>query len=259
MFLVLVKGWQLWACDQSVYMLQRNPCYVVEHRVALANWYFEVAPTPTPLFMFSSSFCGNVLLFETTICRRLFFFLADMRKRPFITSQRQIKLDPNWQWCWKCPECGQRKAGNCWGMYNNYRKRLQSHKSTSTFKCDINSFLQIPFERQCRKNDTCIADLVVDFNFLYVYFTNIVQQMESYHNLTKCKKYCFFLRTPTLLVAENNKFDISVKLSNPGDDSYNTSLIMHYPAGLSFSMMVLTEVTFRLFIISSDCTGFYCF
>uniref|UniRef100_A0A7N6B9M9 VWFA domain-containing protein n=1 Tax=Anabas testudineus TaxID=64144 RepID=A0A7N6B9M9_ANATE len=77
------------------------------------------------------------------------------------------------------------------------------------------AIVEIPFERQCRKNDTCIADLVVDFNFL----------------------------TPTLLVAENNKFDISVKLSNPGDDSYNTSLIMHYPAGLSFSMMVLTEST----------------
>lgn len=43
------------------------------------------------------------------------------------------------------------------------------------FICDINSFIQIPFEKQCQNNDACIAELVVDFNFLYVYFTNTVQ------------------------------------------------------------------------------------
>lgn len=37
------------------------------------------------------------------------------------------------------------------------------------FKCDINSFIQVPFEKQCRKSDSCIAELVVDFDFLYVY------------------------------------------------------------------------------------------
>uniref|UniRef100_A0A4W6DAR3 VWFA domain-containing protein n=1 Tax=Lates calcarifer TaxID=8187 RepID=A0A4W6DAR3_LATCA len=73
----------------------------------------------------------------------------------------------------------------------------------------------VPFEKQCAKNDTCIAELEVDFSFL----------------------------TPTLLVAEDNYFNVSIKLSNHGDDSYNTSLIMHHPPGLSLSRMILKEAT----------------
>ncbi|XP_035515426.1 integrin alpha-M [Morone saxatilis] len=75
--------------------------------------------------------------------------------------------------------------------------------------------VEIPFEKHCRKNDTCIAELEVDF----------------------------ILMTQTLLVAEDNYFNLSIKLSNHGDDSYNTSLSMHYPPGLSFSMMTVTEAT----------------
>ncbi|XP_076583441.1 integrin alpha-M-like [Chaetodon auriga] len=75
--------------------------------------------------------------------------------------------------------------------------------------------VEVPFEKQCRKNDTCIADLEVDFDFM----------------------------TSKLLVAEDNYFNLSVKLSNHGDDSYNTSLSMYYPSGLSFSRMTLTEAT----------------
>ncbi|XP_068607014.1 integrin alpha-D [Brachionichthys hirsutus] len=74
---------------------------------------------------------------------------------------------------------------------------------------------EVPFEKQCMKNDTCIAELEVDFNFT----------------------------TSTLLVAEDNYFSLSVKLSNHGDDSYNTVLSVHYPPGLSFSRMTLTEAT----------------
>jgi len=44
------------------------------------------------------------------------------------------------------------------------------------------------------------------------------------------------------MVKENNYFNISLSLSNEGDDSYNTSLTIHYPPGLSFSRMILTEV-----------------
>uniref|UniRef100_A0A8D3E145 VWFA domain-containing protein n=1 Tax=Scophthalmus maximus TaxID=52904 RepID=A0A8D3E145_SCOMX len=79
---------------------------------------------------------------------------------------------------------------------------------------NLSIFLQVPFEKQCAKNDSCIAELVVDFN----------------------------LATPTLLVREDNYFNVSVRLSNHGDDSYNTSLTMYYPPGLSFSWMTLTEV-----------------
>ncbi|XP_037328342.2 integrin alpha-D [Pungitius pungitius] len=75
--------------------------------------------------------------------------------------------------------------------------------------------VDIPFEKHCRKNDACIAELAVDFNFT----------------------------TPTLLVAKDNYFNVTIKLSNYGDDSYHTSLTMHYPEGLSFSRMTLVEAT----------------
>ncbi|KAK5866566.1 hypothetical protein PBY51_020749 [Eleginops maclovinus] len=69
--------------------------------------------------------------------------------------------------------------------------------------------VEVPFEKHCKKNDTCVAELEVDFNFT----------------------------TTTLLVAEDNFLNVSLKLSNHGDDSYYTILTMHYPQGLSFSMM----------------------
>ncbi|KAF3687166.1 Integrin alpha-M CD11 antigen-like family member B [Channa argus] len=73
--------------------------------------------------------------------------------------------------------------------------------------------VEIPFEKQCSNNNTCIADLVVDLN----------------------------VTSSELLVAEDKFLEMFIKLSNPGDDSYNTSLTMHYPPGLSFSMMTLEE------------------
>ncbi|XP_030280885.1 integrin alpha-M-like [Sparus aurata] len=75
--------------------------------------------------------------------------------------------------------------------------------------------VKVPFEKQCRKNDTCIAELELDFNFM----------------------------TSTLLVAKGNYFSLSIKLSNHGDDSYNTSLSIQHPAGLSFSRMTVAEAT----------------
>ncbi|XP_073333208.1 integrin alpha-L-like [Pagrus major] len=75
--------------------------------------------------------------------------------------------------------------------------------------------VEVPFEKQCRKNDSCIAELELDFNFT----------------------------TPTLLVAEKKYFTLFVKLSNHGDDSYNTSLSVEHPLGLSFSWMTLEEAT----------------
>ncbi|XP_037115955.1 integrin alpha-D isoform X1 [Syngnathus acus] len=79
--------------------------------------------------------------------------------------------------------------------------------------------VEVPFERKCKKNDTCIAEIEVDFNFL----------------------------TPTLLVAEESYFNMSITIANHGDDSYNTSLTMYYPPGLSYSRMsqILTQATRR--------------
>ncbi|KAM9857426.1 integrin alpha-L [Aulostomus maculatus] len=75
--------------------------------------------------------------------------------------------------------------------------------------------IEVPFKKECRKNDACIADLEVDFNFT----------------------------TSTLLVAENNYLSMTITLSNHGDDSYNTSLTLYCPSGLSFSRMTLIKFT----------------
>lgn len=60
--------------------------------------------------------------------------------------------------------------------------------------------------------------------------------------LADCNISSASLRSETLLVTESNYFNVSIKLENKGDDSYNTNLTMHYPPGLSFSMMKLTTV-----------------
>ncbi|XP_072240244.1 integrin alpha-M [Leuresthes tenuis] len=75
--------------------------------------------------------------------------------------------------------------------------------------------VEVPFHKQCRENSVCIAKLEVDFGFL----------------------------SSTLMVKENKYFNISISLSNHGDDSYNTSLTIHYPLGLSYSVMSLTEAS----------------
>ncbi|XP_040043368.2 integrin alpha-M [Gasterosteus aculeatus] len=75
--------------------------------------------------------------------------------------------------------------------------------------------VMIPFEMRCKTHNICIAELDVDFNFT----------------------------TPTLLVAKDNYFNVTVKLSNFGDDSYHTGLTIYYPQGLSFSRMTLVEAT----------------
>lgn len=35
--------------------------------------------------------------------------------------------------------------------------------------CLTNCSLQVPFQKVCRQNDTCIAELEVNFNFTYVH------------------------------------------------------------------------------------------
>ena len=61
----------------------------------------------------------------------------------------------------------------------------------------------------------------------------------------RSKKCSLSPRTPTLVVAKGNYFNLFVKLSNHGDDSYNTSLSIQHPAGLSFSWMTVAEVTLK--------------
>uniref|UniRef100_A0A3Q2FM59 VWFA domain-containing protein n=1 Tax=Cyprinodon variegatus TaxID=28743 RepID=A0A3Q2FM59_CYPVA len=75
--------------------------------------------------------------------------------------------------------------------------------------------IKVPFEKYCDK-EFCIPDLKVDFKF----------------------------RSKELLVRENNRFIILITLDNNGDHSYDTSLSIHYPPGLSFLNSVYFFVLF---------------
>ncbi|KAK2909579.1 hypothetical protein Q8A67_005416 [Cirrhinus molitorella] len=70
-------------------------------------------------------------------------------------------------------------------------------------------YVEMPFQRNCNSNNSCVADLKLNFSF-----TN-----------------------DTLVVTNQAHFTVLVSLANPGDDSYNTSIVMHYPEGLSFSKL----------------------
>ncbi|XP_069044129.1 integrin alpha-M isoform X2 [Lepisosteus oculatus] len=78
-------------------------------------------------------------------------------------------------------------------------------------------YIEVPFEKNCGANDTCIADLHLDFNF----------------------------SSPSLLVVHQGRINVMVKLANRGEDSYNTSLLLLVPRGLSFSKMEVIEASRR--------------
>ncbi|KAL2087156.1 hypothetical protein ACEWY4_018215 [Coilia grayii] len=74
--------------------------------------------------------------------------------------------------------------------------------------------VKVPFQRSCGDNDTCVADLQMDFNFT----------------------------SPAMEVFTAQEYlNVNLVLSNEGDDSYNTSLIFQYPKGLSLSKLEDTK------------------
>uniref|UniRef100_A0A9J7ZR22 Zmp:0000001082 n=1 Tax=Cyprinus carpio carpio TaxID=630221 RepID=A0A9J7ZR22_CYPCA len=68
-------------------------------------------------------------------------------------------------------------------------------------------YVEVPFQWSCNSNNSCVADLKLNFSF-----TN-----------------------DTLVVENQAHFTVLVLLANPGDDSYNTSIVLHYPEGISLS------------------------
>ncbi|KAG7316203.1 hypothetical protein KOW79_021069 [Hemibagrus wyckioides] len=80
--------------------------------------------------------------------------------------------------------------------------------STSILNIDskTSAFVEVPFQINC-KNTSCVSDLQMDFRF----------------------------QNHTLLVVDQASFIIQVTLLNKGDDSFNTSLVLLYPPGLSLS------------------------
>ncbi|XP_056120215.1 integrin alpha-L-like isoform X2 [Rhinichthys klamathensis goyatoka] len=81
----------------------------------------------------------------------------------------------------------------------------------STAILDIHSrteeYVEVPFQSNFNSNNSCVADLKLNFSF-----TN-----------------------DTLVVVNQAHFTVLVSLANPGDDSFNTSIVLHYPESLSLS------------------------
>ncbi|XDV17197.1 hypothetical protein PO909_016575 [Leuciscus waleckii] len=75
-------------------------------------------------------------------------------------------------------------------------------------------YVEVPFQRNCDSNNRCMADLKLNFSF-----TN-----------------------DTLVVVNQAHFTVLVSLANPGDDSFNTSIVLHYPEGLSLSKFDTVKV-----------------
>nr|XP_055053129.1 integrin alpha-M-like [Misgurnus anguillicaudatus] len=67
-------------------------------------------------------------------------------------------------------------------------------------------FVEVPFERNCI-SDRCLADLQLNFRFI----------------------------NETLVVLNQANFMVHITLANKGDNSYNTSIVLQYPEGLSLS------------------------
>ncbi|XP_067296537.1 integrin alpha-M-like [Pseudorasbora parva] len=89
--------------------------------------------------------------------------------------------------------------------------QTEMFSGNSTAILDIHSrteeFVEAPFQMTCNSN-SCVADLKLTFSFM----------------------------NDTLLVVNQAHFTVLVSLANLGDDSFNTSIVLHYPEGLSLSL-----------------------
>uniref|UniRef100_A0A8C6MJH4 Integrin alpha-L-like n=1 Tax=Nothobranchius furzeri TaxID=105023 RepID=A0A8C6MJH4_NOTFU len=142
------------------------------------------------------------------------FFLQNEKKVQSLTTTNELRMGKT---CFEYPTYMQYCVVDTLSPINIKLNFSQADAGSSGAMLNIDSknqaLMKIPFERQCSKNDTCVAQLTVDLDFL----------------------------SKTILVTEDNYFNVSVTLANHGDDSYNTTLTMHYPPGLSFSKLEVTK------------------
>ncbi|KAI3352734.1 hypothetical protein L3Q82_019312 [Scortum barcoo] len=144
---------------------------------------------------------------------RGFFYQTETRTRNFTSTHELTRKDTCFNHSIYMSKCVKDTLSPIPIKLNFIQGDAESASAVVSVDSKRQALVEVPFEKQCSKNDSCIAELEVDFNFT----------------------------TPTLLVREDNYFNLSIQLSNHGDDSYNTSLTMNYPPGLSFSMMTLIE------------------
>ncbi|XP_076838824.1 integrin alpha-M-like isoform X3 [Brachyhypopomus gauderio] len=84
------------------------------------------------------------------------------------------------------------------------------------------AYVEVPFQRNCHDKVKCEADLELDFKFM----------------------------NSSLLVVDQAYFIITVSLLNKGDDSFNTSIVLHFPPGLSLSKFETIKASRRTLLWS---------
>ncbi|KAL7845134.1 hypothetical protein AOLI_G00233260 [Acnodon oligacanthus] len=139
---------------------------------------------------------------------RAFFLPRDKTSRNLLNS---VLLDSHYS-CFNhtvyMPNCVKDTVSPLLIWLNFSQAEQQPSSSSAVINIDSRTTanVEIPFQRNCG-NVSCVADLQLDFNFL----------------------------NETLLVVDQSYFIITVSLLNKGDDSFNTSVELHYPEGLSLS------------------------
>ncbi|XP_017539939.1 integrin alpha-D [Pygocentrus nattereri] len=139
---------------------------------------------------------------------RAFFIKKDKTSRSLLSS---VLLDSPYS-CFNhtvyMPSCVKDTVSPVLIRLNFSQAEQQPSSSNAILNIDSRTTanVEIPFQRNCG-NVSCVADLQLDFNFL----------------------------NKTLLVVDQSYFIITVSLLNKGDDSFNTSVELRYPEGLSLS------------------------
>ncbi|KAL6482476.1 hypothetical protein MHYP_G00105560 [Metynnis hypsauchen] len=139
---------------------------------------------------------------------RAFFLARDKTSRSLLSS---VLLDSHYS-CINhtvyMPNCVTDTVSPLLIWLNFSQAEQQPSSSSAVINIDSRTTanVEIPFQRNCG-NVRCVADLQLDFNFL----------------------------NRTLLVVDQSYFIITVSLLNKGDDSFNTSVELRYPEGLSLS------------------------
>ncbi|TRY86192.1 hypothetical protein DNTS_030232 [Danionella cerebrum] len=84
--------------------------------------------------------------------------------------------------------------------------------------------VEVGFRRSCASNSSCVSDLQLDFTFM----------------------------NETLLVSNHAHFSLLISVCNHGDDSFNTSMELRYPEGLSFAKLTAIKPSRT----RSSCSGY---
>ncbi|XP_053711012.1 integrin alpha-M-like isoform X2 [Synchiropus splendidus] len=144
------------------------------------------------------------------------FFIIDDQRRRNMSSQLELRDSATcFNYAIFMPVCVSDTLSPISIKLNFWQVGSEESSAVLNVDGEREVLVEVPFKKECRNKIKCIAELEVDFN----------------------------TTTPVLMVAEDSTFNMTITLSNRGDDSYNTSLTILYPPGLSFSRMTAVGPT----------------